>query len=358
MKTITKHVRTPRLDIAYEEHGPQDGTVALLLHGFPDDVRAWDAIAPQLARDGFRTLAPYARGYGDTRFLQSTTPRSGETAALVQDVVEFADALGVEQFIVVGHDWGARTAYPLAALFPDRVVAIVALGVGYGSGAAKIDAHKPMPVEQASAYWYQWYFNTEKGREALESDRASFCRELWKRWSPGWRHSKAAFDRTARSFENSDFVDVVLHSYRARWENATPDPHYAGLDARMSKAQTIDVPSITLVGADDGAALAKSSEGKEKSFSGYYRRGVLRGVGHFIPREDPEAVLAAVRYVARHLPEETITMATTKQRTAARKNVKKAAAAAKAKKTISKLPKHTRTALGKQGAKVARQKKG
>jgi pimeloyl-ACP methyl ester carboxylesterase len=289
-----KRVKTAVLDIAYDERGDAGAPVVLLLHGFPDDPRAWDKIVPDLEREGFRTLAPYSRGFGHTRFLDDDTPRSGQTAALVQDAVDFADALGIERFILVGHDWGGRVAYPLAAVFPERVTAVIALASPYSSGVPKIDAHAELSVDQAAAYWYQWYFNTDKGREALESNRAELCRELWRRWSPSWRYSKATFDRTAESFENPDFVDVVLHSYRGRWENAVPDPRYDELERQMAKQHKIDAPTVVLIGAEDGATLPKASEEKEMHFSGRYRRRVLRGTGHFIPREDPESVIDAV----------------------------------------------------------------
>jgi pimeloyl-ACP methyl ester carboxylesterase len=292
-------IKTSVLEIAYEEHGERSAPPVILLHGFPDDARTWDAIAPALAGKGFRTLAPFLRGFGATRFLSKKTPRSGQVTALAQDLIEFADALGIDRFILVGHDWGAQTGYAVAALFPERVRALVTLAVGHMSGAPAVDAKQPLSIEQIKAYWYQWHFNMDKGREVLESDRSEFCRALWKIWSPSWQHHKTTFDKTAASFANPDFVNIVTHSYRYRWGNAPGDPRYDELVSRLAKSPKIIVPTTLLVGAEDGAALAKSSEGKEEHFAGEYKRQVLRGVGHFIQRENPEAVIKAVREIAK-----------------------------------------------------------
>jgi pimeloyl-ACP methyl ester carboxylesterase len=295
---MTKKIKTSLLGIAYEERGEKQSPSVILLHGFPDDARTWDKIADALARAGFHTLAPYLRGYGATRFLDKETLRSGQVTALAQDLIEFADALGIDRFILVGHDWGAQTGYAVASLYPERVRALVTLAVGYLTGAPSVDANQPLSIEQTRAYWYQWYFNMEKGREALESDRNDFCRALWKIWSPSWRHQKATFDKTAQSFANPDFVEIVIHSYRYRWGNASGDPRYDELVSRLAKSSKISAPTILLVGAEDGAALPQTSEGKEKHFAGEYKRQVLRGVGHFIQRENPEAVIKAVQKIA------------------------------------------------------------
>ncbi|MGI9046840.1 MAG: alpha/beta fold hydrolase [Burkholderiales bacterium] len=296
---MLKRINTSLLEIAYEERGDANADPVILVHGFPDDAQTWEKVTNGLVAAGYRTFTPYVRGYGATRFLDGNTQRSGQYIALTQDLIEFADALDIDQFILVSHAWGARAAYPAAALYPKRVRALVALAASYGTGAPSHDAKQPVSLAQARAYWYQWYFNLDKGREALASDRRALCRELWKLWSPSWRFSKAAFDKTAVSFDNSDFVDVVIHSYRYRWANAEGDPRYEELVAQLAKAPKIKVPTTVIVGAEDGATLTQASEGKERYFSGSYQRRVLRGVGHFIQREQPKAVVEAILKLAR-----------------------------------------------------------
>lgn len=295
---MLKRIQTPLLEIAYHERGDATAPTIVLMHGFPDDAHTWDAVAPALANGGYRTLAPFVRGCGETRFLDDATMRSGQYAAFAQDIIDFADALGIERFFFVGHDWGAATAYMLAMLHPKRLQAMVVLSGGYGMGVPGY-AKNPLSIPQARAYWYQWYFNHWKGREALENDRANFCRELWKGWAPSWRFSKSALEKTAQSWNNPDFVDVVVHSYRYRWENAEPDPRYAAIETRLAKMPRVSTPTSVLHGSEDGATLAAASEGKKQNFTGEYQRRVLRGVGHFIQREQPQAVIDAVLKLAR-----------------------------------------------------------
>ncbi len=295
MSPELKTVRTQSLEVAYLEAGGdvRAGSHALpiiLVHGFPDDAHAWNAVAHALVGAGYRTLAPYVRGFGPTRFLSDTAPRTGQIAALIQDVIEFADAVHVDRCVLVGHDWGARAAYGVAALRPERVAALVALSVGYATSTPQ----ESLPVEQARAYWYQWYFALDRGRAALAADPVGFCRILWKTWSPGWQFSEAEFAATAHSFQNPDFVPVVMHSYRHRWGLAPGDPAYDSVDARLRSSPPVPVPTVMLHGADDGATLPASSEGKERYFPGGYTRRIVPGAGHFIQRERPQAVVDAV----------------------------------------------------------------
>ena len=283
-------VRTAALDCAYIERGPADGTPVILVHGFPDDARTWDAVASALAADGLRTLAPFVRGFGPTRLLPGA-PRTGEIAALARDVLAFADALGLDRFHIVGHDWGARAGYAVAALAPERLITLTALAVAYGTnvGSQRLD------VLQLRGYWYQWYFATPRGEAALREARTDFCRDLWRTWSPNWRFDEAEYAATAASFENPDFVDVVLHSYRARWGFAPSDPAYAADRARLEAVPPLSVPTITLMGNDDGATLPASLTGTERLFSGPYIQRIIAGSGHFLQREVSAAVIAAVR---------------------------------------------------------------
>lgn len=285
-----KKIKTSRLEIAYEEKGVPSAPPVILVHGFPDDARTWERVSEPLAEAGYRTIAPYVRGYGETRFLDDSTPRSGQVSAFGSDLVEFTDAFGLERFVLVGHDWGARAAYILASLHPERVSSLINLAVGYGTN----DPGQRLSPAQTQNYWYQWYFNTEKGREELEENRRAFCEHLWRVWSPNREFSDEEFETTARSFDNADFVRVAIHSYRHRWANAGGDPEYDALEKRLAEPPKIHVPTTLLMGGADGATLPETSEGKEGFFTKEYERRVLSGVGHFIQREAPEAVVEAV----------------------------------------------------------------
>ncbi len=285
----TRFAETELLRIGYERRG--DGTPLLLLHGWPDDVRTWDKVVDGLVQGGFSTIAPWLRGYGSTTFRDPATMRSGQVTALAQDAIDLLDALGIERVTVLGHDWGARTGYALAALWPERVEKLFALAVGYETGV------KPgwqIPPAQGHAYWYQWFWHTERGREALERNHLEVCRYLWQTWAPHMEFSDAEFAATAAAWDNPDWVEMTLHSYRVRWGAAPKDARYDALEARLDPHPLITVPTVVLHGEEDGASLVGSSAGQEHSFTGGYHRRVLPGVGHFTQRERPQAVLQAV----------------------------------------------------------------
>lgn len=290
-----KSVQTSYLEIAYEERGDPHAPPIILVHGFPDDVRTWDGVVDALVNAGYRTLAPYLRGFGMTRFLDKNMQRSGQLAALGHDIIEFVDSMNIDRFILVGHDWGARAGYVIASLIPERVSALVVLSVGYGTN----NPQQHISFAQAQAYWYQWYFHIERGRATLEQDRRGFCRYLWKIWSPTWRFDDKAFETTAQSFDNPDFVEIVIHSYRHRWGNAPGDPHYNDIEKHLANVSSIAVPTTMLHGADDGATLPESSAGKERHFTHTYTRHILPGVGHFVQREKPDAAINAILERAR-----------------------------------------------------------
>jgi pimeloyl-ACP methyl ester carboxylesterase len=286
------HTReTDVLRIAYERRGPAEAPVVLLLHGFPDDLRTWDGVVEPLLAAGYQTLVPSMRGCGGSTFSNPNTPRSGQTTAQAQDAIDLLDHLGIDKVVLVGHDWGARAAYLVAALWPERVERMVILSAGYETGIKPGDT---IPTNQIHAYWYQWFFHTERGHEALKSNRREFCRYIWHTWSPTWQFTEAEFERTAASWDNPDWVEVVLHAYCVRWGAAPPDPRYEALEKRLEPQPTIRVPTTVLHGAVDGASLVASSEGKEQYFTGPYERRVLPGVGHYVPREAPAAVVEAV----------------------------------------------------------------
>jgi len=286
-------VRIPTLEIAYEELGPPEGTPVVLLHGFPDDVRAWDAVAPPLAEAGCRVLVPWLRGYGGTRFLLPHTPRSGQQAALGIDLLGFLDALGIRRALLAGYDWGGRAACIVSALWPERVRGLVSVG-GYNIQDIAQDG-RPAPVTQELRLWYQWYFHTPRGYAGLTQNRRELCRLLWRMWSPNWQFDAETFARTADSFDNPDFVDVVIHSYRHRYGQAAGDPAAEPVEVRLTGRPPIPVPAIVLHGEADGVWPPQASEDNAERFIGGYERRVVPRAGHFLPRETPKAVVEAVR---------------------------------------------------------------
>ena len=288
-----KSVDTAVLRIAYEESGPAQGFPIILLHGFPDDVHAFDDVTPPLAKAGYRTLVPYLRGYGPTRFRDASSPRMAEQAAIGQDVIDFADALGLRRFAVAGFDWGGRAAAIASALHPDRVRAAVLIG-GYTIQNV-FAAPQPSSPAAERAIWYQYYFNTERGRAGLQQNRKALCRFLWETWSPTWHFTDETYKRTAPSFDNPDFVDIVIHSYRHRIGNAPGEPRFLEMERQLAERPKINVPVITLYGADDGIARpAAESPAERTQLPSLIARRVITGTGHFLPREKPDAVVAAL----------------------------------------------------------------
>ncbi|MCM2378488.1 alpha/beta fold hydrolase [Pseudomonas marginalis] len=285
-------VRTSMLDMAYEAHGPAEGAPVILLHGFPYDPRAYDEIAPVLAARGCRVWVPYLRGYGPTRFINEQVMRSGQQAALAKDLLEFMDALGIAQATLAGYDWGGRAACIVAALWPERVRGLVT-----GDGYNIQDIGKSLtPRTPATEHrlWYQFYFHTQRGVDGLTANRRELCKLLWSLWSPSWAEGPGLYDQTAASFDNPDFVEVVIHSYRHRFMYAPGDPALESIEQALALQPTISVPSISLCGADDGVGPPPEVDDDVEHFSGFYRRQVLPGVGHNMPQEAPQVTLAAI----------------------------------------------------------------
>lgn len=287
-----RFVDTAVLRIAYEEAGPPYGTPVVLLHGFPYDIRAFDGVAPALAQAGCRVIVPFLRGFGPTQFLSDATPRSGEQAALGADLLALLDALALGPAVLAGYDWGGRAACVVAALWPERARGLVSVG-GYNIQDIAASA-VPAAPEQEHRYWYQYYLHGERGRAGLAADRRAFCRLLWRLWSPGWTFDDETFERSAASFDNPDFVDVVVHSYRHRFGLAPGDPALAGIEQQLARRPAIAVPTVVLHGGDDGVGPAAESEGHARHFTGPYTRQVVPGAGHNLPQEAPGSFALAM----------------------------------------------------------------
>ena len=287
-----RHVGAGVLNVAYYEQGPADGLVVMLLHGFPYDVHSYVDVAPHLAARGCRAIVPYLRGYGSTRFRDKATPRSGEQAAVGADLIALMDALGVKRAVLAGYDWGGRAACVAASLWPDRCIGLVSVNSYLIQDIAR--AMVPAKPEREVPLWYQYYFQVERGRAGLTANRQAIARILWQQWSPNWHFDDATFERTAAAFDNPDYVDVVIHSYRHRFGRADGDPQYAELQRRLAALPAIPVPTITLDGAADGVAPATDGTASAAKFTGRRTHHVVPRAGHNLPQEEPEAFVAAV----------------------------------------------------------------
>ena len=291
---VLRSVETAVLEIGYEESGDPAGFPIVLLHGFPYDIRSWDGVVPPLAGAGYRVLVPYLRGYGTTRFLDPEAPRMAEQAAIAQDVSDFADALDLEQVALAGFDWGNRAACITAILHPERVRAQVAIG-GY-SVQDTVSPSAPSPSAAAEArLWYQWYFNTERGRAGLEANRHAIVRYLWETWSPTWEYTDAAYDRSAPAFDNPDFVDIVIHSYRHRHGYAPGEERFLDVERQLAERPPITVPAIVLRGNDSGFGRPSTDPTADRGrFTNLVARRIVDGAGHDLAPQRPDAVSSAL----------------------------------------------------------------
>jgi pimeloyl-ACP methyl ester carboxylesterase len=290
--TETKHIRAGVLDVAYEESGAANGPPVVLMHGFPYDVRVYDAVVPLLAARGCCVIVPYLRGYGPTRLLSPETLRSGEQAVLGNDLLALLDALELRSALLAGYDWGGRAACIVAALWPERARGLVT-GLGYNIQNIA-NALRPASPEDEHRYWYQYYFHGERGRAGLAKNRREFCKLLWRLWSPNWRFDDATFERTAPSFDNPDFVEIVIHSYRHRYGLVPGDPAVAEIERRLAAQPPITVPTISIDGEANGVTPAGGSSRHAKFFTGQYERRVLQSAGHALPAEAPRDFAEAV----------------------------------------------------------------
>lgn len=295
-----KRVRTAVLDIAYEESGRPGDPPVLVMHGWPYDVRTYDDVVPLLAAAGCRVIAPYLRGFGPTRFLSDGTPRSGQQAALGNDLLQFMDALGIERAALAGYDWGGRAACIVAALWPQRVRCLVT-GNGYNiQDIARSGA--PADPAQEQRYWYQYYFNTERGRAGLAQNRRDFIKLLRRLWSPNWNFDDAMFGRSTASFDNPDFVDVTIQFYRHRYGNAPGDPALEDIERRLAAQPPISVPAVVLHGEANGVVPMMWRENDPRFLPGTQRRIVPRA-GHNLPAEVPQVVADAVLELLKIAPQ-------------------------------------------------------
>ncbi|WP_229195379.1 alpha/beta fold hydrolase [Bradyrhizobium acaciae] len=292
-----RHVDAGVLNIAYYEAGPADGPAVLLMHGFPYDIHSFVDVAPILAAEGCRVIVPYLRGYGPTVFRDKATPRSGEQAAVGADLMALMDALDIKRAVFAGYDWGGRAASIGAALWPERCIGLVCTN-GY---VIQDIAHAmvPAPPEREVPLWYQYYFQLERGRAGLAANRRGIAKILWSQWSPTWAFDEACFERTAVAFDNPDYVDVVIHSYRHRYGVVEGDPQYADLQRRLAALPVIKVPAISLDGADDGVTFVSDGTRTAAKYSRRLAYRAIPGVGHNVPQEAPEAFAAAVIEVMR-----------------------------------------------------------
>src|ERR1700761_1094826 len=292
-----RSIKAGTLDISYAEAGPQNGPVVILLHGWPYDIYSFADVTPLLTAAGYRVIVPYLRGYGGTRFLSADTPRNGQQSVVAVDIINLMDALKIDKAVLGGFDWGARTVNIIAALWPQRCKAMVSVS-GYLIGSQEAN-RAPLPPKAELAWWYQFYFATERGYAGYEANRHDFNKLIWHTASPKWEFDDATFERTAQSFNNPDHVAVVIHNYRWRLGLVQGEAQYDELEKRLAKGPTIAVPTITLEGDANGAPHPEPAAYAKKFTGKYAHRNIGGGVGHNLPQEAPKALADAVIDVAR-----------------------------------------------------------
>ncbi|WP_416968760.1 alpha/beta fold hydrolase [Streptomyces sp. 4F14] len=289
-----KQVRAGLLDVGYAELGPAHGPAVLCLHGWPYDIHSYADAAPLLAAQGYRVIVPYLRGHGTTRFLSERTVRNAQQSAIALDVLALMDALKIDRAVLAGFDWGSRTADIVAALWPERVRALVSVS-GYLVTNREANL-KPLSAQAEHAWWYQYYFATERGRTALETPdlRRDLARLVWRTASPTWDFDDATFDRAATAFDNPDYPAIVLHNYRWRLSLADGERRYDALEKRLATRPTIGVPTITLDPEKDPFTAPGDGTSYRDRFTGPYEHRTLPGIGHNLPQEAPAAFARAV----------------------------------------------------------------
>jgi pimeloyl-ACP methyl ester carboxylesterase len=287
-----KQINAGVLNIGYAELGPANGTVVILLHGWPYDIHSFVDVAPLLVSKGYRVIIPHLRGHGTTRFLSSETLRNGQQSAVALDIIALMDALKIQKAILAGFDWGARTACIIAALWPERCKALVSVS-GYLITNLEAGKH-PLPPKAEYNWWYQYYFATERGRAGYDEYRRDFAKLIWETASPKWSFDAATFDLSAASLDNPDHVSIVVHNYRWRLSLATGEPQYEELEKRLAASPVINVPTITLEGDANGAPHPDPASYRNKFPGKYTHRTIKGGIGHNLPQEAPQAFADAI----------------------------------------------------------------
>lgn len=287
-----KQIDAGVLNVGYAEAGPANGTPVILLHGWPYDIHSFVDVAHILAKAGYRVIVPHLRGHGTTRFLSANTFRNGQQAAVAVDIIALMDALKIEKAIIAGYDWGARTADILAALWPERCKALVSVN-GYLINNLERNK-KPLPPKAEWGWWYQYYFATERGLAGYEANRNDFNKLIWKNVSPKWGFDDATFNRSVASFANPDYASIVIHNYRWRLSLVPGEPQYDQIEKQLAAGPVITVPTITLDGDSDGVAPATDGTAYANKFSGKRKHHIIKGAGHNLPQEAPEAFADAI----------------------------------------------------------------
>jgi pimeloyl-ACP methyl ester carboxylesterase len=294
-----KQINAGLLNVGFVQSGPAQGPAVILLHGWPYDIHSFAEVAPILAAKGYRVITPYLRGYGSTHFLTEASIRNGQPSAIAADVIDLMDALGIEKAVVAGFDWGARSANIVAALWPERVRAMVSVS-GYLIGSQQVGKLPLLPAAELQ-WWYQFYFATDRGRAGYEKFRKEFSKLIWQNASPRWKFDDATFEQSAKAFENPDHVEIVIHNYRWRLGLTDGEPRYDDLEKRLAKGPPISVPTITMEGDANGAPHPEPAAYAEKFTGKYSHRTIRGGIGDNLPQEAPDAFAQAILDVAKQV---------------------------------------------------------
>jgi pimeloyl-ACP methyl ester carboxylesterase len=290
-----KQINAGLLNVGYVEVGPANGTPVILLHGWPYDIHSYEEVAPNLAAKGYHVIVPYLRGHGTTTFLSDKTFRNGQQAAVALDIIALMDALKIDKAILGGYDWGARTADIIAALWPERTIALVSVN---GYLINNLERNKlPLSPKAEQGWWYQYYFATARGKAGYEANRNEFAKLIWKNVSPEWKFDEQTFQRTASAFNNPDYINIVIHNYRWRLSLEAGETKYDAYEKKLALSPVITVPAITLDGDADGVAPATDGAAYAKKFTGKYNHLIIKGAGHNLPQERPEAFANAIAEV-------------------------------------------------------------
>lgn len=287
-----KQINAGVLNVGYTEVGPANGQAVILLHGWPYDIHSYADAAALLAAKGYRVIVPHLRGHGTTTFLSDKTFRNGQQAAVALDIIALMDALKIDKAVLGGFDWGARTANIIAALWPERCIAMVSVN---GYLINNLERNKlPLPPRAEYGWWYQYYFATERGEAGYKANAYDFNKLMWKNISPKWAFSDAVYDKAAASFKNPDYVAIVIHNYRWRLSLADGEKQYDAIEAKLFAAPKISVPTVTLDGDSDGVVAATDGSGFAKMFTGKHVHHIIKGAGHNLPQEAPQAFADAI----------------------------------------------------------------